>query len=76
MNQPEPLQAPPRESYEHVLVALRWATKDGGLDAWAKRHNISPSYLYRVLNTGVPPSARLCKALGFERKVVFTEAGK
>lgn len=57
-----------------VIERLRAACDAaGGQKAFAKQHQLTPSYVHDVLHGRRPPADRILAALGIERVTVYQE---
>lgn len=64
-------------SQQAFLLRLREAVNEaGGASALARRMQVSPVYLSRVLSGNRLPSSKITEYLGYQRVVVFVPAEK
>jgi len=57
-----------------VFVRLRAACKAaGGQAAWARRHEVTPTYVSDVLNDRTPPGEKILAALGLKKVPRYVE---
>lgn len=55
-----------------ILASLASAVgAEGGIRAFARRHDFAPGFVSQVLNERTPPSDRICRTVGYTRVVRY-----